>query len=168
MSLFFWASPIILLFWKGKGWCCWSGPWKADSERTEVCKHEVYRGIPWHYHLWEDKRSRTGQREKVGTTRTSAYLMGSSGAGSVDSTVVRNWAKELAFLFSSWTIRFRLSWEGDVTQLMKRRKLSFALLASTTPEAGRMRNSVPGRKDEAERLFPRLLLCSYDCSYPQA
>lgn len=73
-------------------------------------------------------------RERRWAPQTPQPIYGCSVARSVDSRVVKNWAKKSTFIFFSSTIWFRLPWEG-MAHLLRRWELSFALLTFSTPRS---------------------------------
>lgn len=81
-----------------------------------------------------------GREGKWATIKSSAKLRWSTGTRDVDSRIVRNWAKEPAFMSLSSTIRFG---EGEVTQLPWKWKLNFVLLAFNTPRIWGNKRSSP-------------------------
>lgn len=81
-----------------------------------------------------------GREGKWVTLTSSAKLMWSTRTRDVDSRIVRNWAKEPAFMFLSSTIRFS---KGEVTQLLWKWELNFVLLAFSTPRSWGNKRSSP-------------------------
>lgn len=126
MSLFCWASFTILLLKRERIMLLvrslGSGLWEDWDLHLKV-----YWGVPWALtHCGMVKETRL-DRERRWAPQTPQPICGCSVARSVDSRVVKNWAKESTFIFFSSTIWFRLPWEGMVP-LLRRWELSFALL----------------------------------------
>lgn len=132
MSLFCWASFTILLLKRERimllDRSLGGGLW-----RTEIFIWKFIGEYPGITRCGMVKEARL-DRERRWAPQTPQPIYGCSVARSVDSRVVKNWAKKSTFIFFSSTIWFRLPWEG-MAHLLRRWELSFALLTFSTPRS---------------------------------
>lgn len=112
------------------------------------------------------KENRTEHREKVGTTKTSAILMGYSGSRNIDSRVVRSWAKKSTlYLFINHLIQAPLRRNDPVIEEMGSQLciVDFQL----SQNLGGMRIQSKEGKIGNKRLFLRFIcIPHYGYSFP--